>query len=625
LEDQSAAAATLSLMPVNASVRPRRLMRRPIRTAPRPLARPIPRLLARPITRFLTRLLTRSSLSFAAGLLGLLLVAAAAVASPVVPGRPVSTADVTTNLVHAVPRSFLGFSMNVEEMEGFTDPPADSAFTSIINNVLNTNGNGPFVLRLGGTYIDSSYWDGDEGLVLPMYQANPAFSVNLDQAWMDSLANVVRLTGSKVILNVNAEAHSPQMASDFIADAEQTLPAGSLSAVAIGNEPDDYNNPIIPVARNAAWARGLTPATYASIFGNYARALHATVASIPLAGPESTGGESNWTSTLLQRDAGQVGLVTSHVYPLNACAPPGSPTYPSVFKYLQNSLVQGTTASLDSLTQLAANLNLPYRLTELGSGTCGGLNGVNNTFATSLWVVNQLFSFISAGLDGVNVHLRADTPNTAIEQDPNLTSGLQAEPLLYGLAAFTDALEPDDVLTQVTGQIQPNVSVWAVYGSEGWHLVLVNGSSSSQLIDLTVPATGAMSLTPLSAPSPWSSQVTFGGQTITPQGTWSGALDTTDVQPSNGVYPVVLGPASATIAAVGAAPGTSITAAIKRHTAAKRTPSPRSGKPGRRTPGTRKPGRRTPGTRKPGRPKLGPRKPRRRSAGPRKPRRRSAT
>jgi hypothetical protein len=326
-----------------------------------------------------TRRLTRTSLRMAAGLVGLLLVPAVATASPVVPSRPVSAADVTTTLVQTVPQSFLGLSMNVEEMEDFTNPPEESAFTSIINNVLNTNGNGPFVLRLGGTYVDSSYWNGDESLVLPMYQANPAFSVFLNQAWMNSLASVVQQTGSKVILNVNAEAHAPQMASDFIQDAEQTLPAGSLSAVAIGNEPDDYNNPIIPVARNAAWARGLTPATFASIFGNYARALHRTVGSIPLAGPESTGGESNWTSTLLQHDSGQVGLVTSHIYPLNACATPGSSTYPAVTKYLQNSLVQDTTASLQSLLQIADNLHLPYRVTELGSGTCGGLAGVNNT------------------------------------------------------------------------------------------------------------------------------------------------------------------------------------------------------------------------------------------------------
>jgi len=524
-------------------------------------------------SRRLTLRQTLRSLCVVAGSLGALLIPAVAAASPVVSSRPVSAVNVTTTLVRAVPTSFLGFSMNVEEMEDFTNPPEGSAFTTIINNILNTNGNGPFVLRLGGTYVDSSYWNGDESLVLPQYQANPAFSVYLNQTWMDSLADVVQQTGSKVILNVNAVAHSPQMASDFIQDAENTLPSNSLMAVAIGNEPDDYNTAVIPVARNAAWARGLTPATFASIFGTYARVLHRTAAGVPLAGPESTGGETNWTSVLLQHDAAQVGLVTSHIYPLTACAAPGTATYPTVFKYLQNSLYQGTTNGLSSLMTLANNLNLPYRLTELGSGTCGGVAGVNNSFATSLWVINQLFSFMSAGLDGVNVHLRADTPNTAIEQNPALTSGLQAEPLLYGLAAFANALEPNDVLTQVSGPLQPNVSVWAVYGSEGWHLVLVNGSSSSQLVNLTVPATGAMTVTPLSAPAPWSGQVTFGGQTITPQGTWSGALDSSQVQPSNGAYPVVLPPASAVVADVSATPGTTISAAIKRHTTAKQRAS----------------------------------------------------
>lgn len=524
--------ATLRVMPVNASAR----SRRPTSVALRLLA---------------------------VGLLLCLLLPRSASASPVVPGRPVSSPTVTTTLLKAVPKSYLGFSMNVEEMEGFTDEPA---FSNIINNILNTNasGNGPFVLRLGGTYVDSSYWEGDESEVLPLYQANPAYSVYLDQEWMDSLASVVRQTGSHVILNVNAVAHSPQMAQDEISAAEQTLPAGTLMAVAIGNEPDDYNNPIIPVARNQAWARGLTPTTYASVFGDYAKLLSQRFPNLPLAGPESTGATSNWTSTLLQHDGPQVGLVTSHVYPLNACAAPGTAEYPALFKYLQNSLVQETTQYLQSLMALAQSRDLPYRLTELGSGTCSGLWGVNNTYVTSLWVLNQLFSFMAAGLDGVNIHLRADTPNTAIQQTSTNSSGLQPEPMLYGLAAFADALEPDDVLTQVTGALQPNVSVWALYGDSGWHLVVINDSSSSQLVDLSLPATGTMTLTALSAPAPWSTTVTFGGQTINPDGTWSGPLQQTDVQPSNGVYPVVLPPTSAVIADVAAAPGTTITAPQKR-------------------------------------------------------------
>ncbi|MGH2844128.1 MAG: hypothetical protein ACRDKL_11180 [Solirubrobacteraceae bacterium] len=515
--------------------------------------------------RHALRGLTLPILAAAAAVLVVALGAPVAAADPpVLPGEQVSSAAVSTNLVRTVPQSFLGFSMNVEEMEDYTQLPA---FTAIINNVLNTSasGNGPFVLRLGGTYVDSSYWDGEESQVLPMFQAAPAFAVQLDQNWMNSLANVVRQTGSKVILNVNAVAHDPQMATDFVRDAEQTLPAGSLMDVAIGNEPDNYNNPIIPVARNDAWSRGLTPATYASLFGSYARVLHTNFPGLGLAGPESTGSWSRWTSTLLQKQAGKVGLVTSHVYPLNACAPAGSAQYPALDTYLQSSLVTQTTQSLQYLLSLAQNLGLPYRLTELGSGTCGGVDGVNNTFVTSLWVINQLFSFVSAGLDGVNIHLRANAPNTALAQSSATASGLQPEPLLYGLAAFASALEPGDALTQVTGTLQPDVNVWALYGSEGWHLALVNTSSSPQLVDLSLPAAGQMAVTPLSAPAPSSTSVSFGGQTITPGGSWSGPLQQTDVQPSGGSYPVLLGPDSAAIADVAALPGTTITASAEEH------------------------------------------------------------
>ena len=509
-----------------------------------------------------------SLLGAALASVALLLTPGSASAQSVVAGRPVSTVSVTTNEVAAIPKSFLGFSMNVEEMEGFTNLPA---FDSILNNLLNTDavGNGPFVLRLGGTYVDSSYWENDESQVLPIYQANPAFTVTLNQAWMNSLASTVQQTGSKVILNVNAVAHDPNMAADEIADAEQTLPKGSLLAVAIGNEPDDYNNPIIPVARSQSWARSLTPANYASLFANYARTLRARFPGITLAGPEATGASTDWTSELLQRDAGLVGLATSHVYPLNACAVPGQEAYPTIAKYLQNWLYQSATQGLSNLLTLAQRLHISYRLTELGSGTCGGVSGVNNTFATSLWVINQLFSFVSAGLDGVNVHLRADTPNTAIMQSTSSASGLEPEPLLYGLAAFVDALEPNDVLTQASGQIQPNVSVWPVYGSDGWHVALVNYTSSPQLVELSLPATGTMTVTPLTAPTPWSTDPTFGGQTITDTGTWSGPLSATDSLPTGGVYKVVLAPTSAAIADVQAAPGTTITALKK--SSAKRT------------------------------------------------------
>ena len=506
----------------------------------------------------------------AAALLGL---AASAEAQSVVPGRPVSTVTIGTNLVQQIPQSFLGLSINEEEMEDFTNQPA---FLNIINDILDppSSGAGPFVLRVGGTYSDSSYWQGDQSQVLPEYQDDSGLEYTLNQGWMNSLAGVMQATGGKAIINVNAVAHDPQMAADVVRAAEQTLPAGSLMAVAIGNEPNLYTLANNTVANNTAWVRAFTPDQYSSVFGSYAQTLRKDFPTLTLAGPESSGATTNWTSQLLQADAGQVGLVTSHVYPLNACDTPGNGFYPTIGHYLTNTLVSETTSSLAQLLTLAHSIGLPYRLTELGSATCNGVSGVNDTFATSLWVINQLFSFITAGLDGVNVHLRTNEPNTAIM---NTGAGLQAEPLLYGMAAFVDALQPNDVLTGTSGQLQPNVDIWPVYGSDGWHVALVNYTASSQLVELSLPATGTGTITQLTAPSPTSSAVTFGGQTITSNGTWSGPLNVVDSEPVNGTYPVVLPPASAAIFDVAAAPGTTITAQAK--TKAKTTKNAKAKRP----------------------------------------------
>ena len=219
---------------------------------------------------------------------------------------------------------------------------------------------------------------------------------------------------------------------------------------------------------------------------------------------------------------------------------------------------------------IAENADIPFRLTEFDSATCGGTLGVSNTFVTSLWMINQLFSLLQAGVSGVNLHLNPTLANAMILQTSSSTTGLEPRPSLYGMAAFNSALQPDDVMTQVTGSIQPNVSVWSLHGSEGWSLALVNSSSTSQLVDLSIPATGQMTVTPLTASAPWSTTAAFGGQTIDDDGEWSGAPNASDVQPAGGVYPIVLPPTSAAIAHVAAAPGVTITAAIKHRANKKR-------------------------------------------------------
>ena len=459
--------------------------------------------------------------------------------------RPAPTSSVTVTGVPlaAVPTSFMGLSMNVEEMQAFTSQPAFTQFVKLIE----PSGGGPFMLRLGGTFADSSYWNGETSQIMPEFLAPAADRVTLNNAWLASLARVAGATGSDVIINVNAAAHDPQMALNFVQAAQRELPAGSLSAVAIGNEPNLYPLGYDGItAGTASWVRRFSPIRYDTLFSLYANLLHRHLPSLTLAGPELSMPTAPWLESLLANDAGQVGLATEHYYAYNACATAGSSGYPALHKYFRATNIGQATAAIAVAVRAAHSAGLPYRLTELGSSTCSGLPAVTDTFATSLWGLDQLYALVAAGVNGINFHLRANEPNSAIETIPG--GGLQAEPLLYGIAAFTSTLGPNAVLDQVTGVLPSNVKVWAVQSSYGYRLAMINDTTQRERVDVHLPTTAAMSVRALSAPTPWAQSASFGGQTISGSGTWQGPLRTQTVTPVTGSYWFTIPPGSAEIA-----------------------------------------------------------------------------
>ncbi len=63
-----------------------------------------------------------------------------------------------------------------------------------------------------------------------------------------------------------------------------------------------------------------------------------------------------------------------------------------------------------------------------------------------------------------------------------------------------------------------------------------------------MPTTQPMSVRALTAPTPWSGSATFGGQTISASGTWTGTLHSSTVTPVTGDYWFTIPPDSAQIA-----------------------------------------------------------------------------
>jgi hypothetical protein len=455
---------------------------------------------------------------------------------------PTSRVTVTSTALQQVPTSFLGLSMNVDEMEDYTQQPYFPNFVTLIT----PNGDGPFVLRVGGTYADTAYWNGETSQIMPQYVAPLVDQVTLNDAWLESLAGVVQQTGSKVILNVNAADHDPEMALNLVQAAERDLPADSLSAVAIGNEPNLYTAGYLGITRSSAsWVKNFNAVRYDTLYSLYATLLRRHFPTLTLAGPELSAPTSPWLTSLLEHDPGQVGLATEHYYAYSACAALGSSGYPVLYKYYRITNISTATAAMIPAIQAAQTANVPYRLTELGSSTCLGLPLVNDTFATSLWGLDQLFQLLADGVSGVNFHLRAAEPNSAIHAD---SSGLTAEPLLYGIAAFASTLGPNAQLNQVSGLLPSNVAVWAVQSDNGYSLALINDTTERERVRVAMPTSGPMTVKALTAPSPWAGTATFGGQTIGGTGQWQGTAHVSTVEPATGDYWFTIPPDSAEIA-----------------------------------------------------------------------------
>ena len=450
---------------------------------------------------------------------------------------------VTSSALHTVPTSFLGLSMNVEEMEDYTEQPDFPNYVKLIT----PDGDGPFVLRLGGTFVDASYWNGEISQIMPQYLAPAYDRVTLDDAWLQSLSGVVSATGSDVILNVDAADHDPQMALNLVEAAERDLPPGTLSAVAIGNEPNLYSAGYDGITKTtASWVKNFSALRYDALYSLYANLLERHLPSLRLAGPELSSPTAPWLQSLLSYDAGQVGLATEHYYAYNACAAAGSANYPELHKYFTATDISQATAG-----DAGGHRRRPQRR-----------SGVPPDRARLLHMPG------TAGGDG---HLRDHPlgPRPALrvggrrrrrrELPPACERAQLGDPRLRerrpqrGAAALRNRglrqhVGPERAAQPGHRRAASNLKVWAVQSSSGYSVALINDTLQRERVRVTMPTNLPMQVKALTAPSPYAQSATFGGQTISASGTWQGTRDAQTVTPVTGSYWFTIPPDSAEIA-----------------------------------------------------------------------------
>jgi hypothetical protein len=454
--------------------------------------------------------------------------------------------SVTGNVTGHVDSGFLGLSFEIRGIEGYTgdDPKAvNPVFEQLIRNI--DPGQRP-TLRLGGDTGDWT-WYPVAGMSRPL-----GVRYSLSNRWLAVMKSLAQAVDARMIMAVNLEVNSTRVAATEAHEFIAGIGSPWLEALQLGNEPELYNV-LAWYAHNNVPVYGRPPSwDIADFLSNYAK-IARSMPDFELAGPEV--GSPAWvdaTGQFLQSEP-RVKIVTVHRYALG-CDPSQPAT---ITELLSDSATRTFTAGLGPALSAAHQHGDQIRLDESNSVSCGGQEGLSNTFAAALWDLDVSFEVAQRGFNGINFHTREGIANElfTFNESHKVWSG-DVEPDYYGLLAFAQA---GSTILGTTGPTFGPLHVWATKAPDGTQrVVLINMAQKSGRTVALHGTTGAKSVTlvRLTAPSPGATGgVRFDGESFA-SGTKTGLLvgkpaTITIHRSRNGTYSVWVPPTSAAVVDLG--------------------------------------------------------------------------
>jgi Glycosyl hydrolase family 79 C-terminal beta domain len=462
-------------------------------------------------------------------------------------------------LGNAVPGAFVGISLEYGTVFSAELPGpggADPVLARLIRNL--SPGHAP-IIRVGGDSGDKTWWP-VAGMPRPR-----GIDFALTPAWLADARALARSARARLILGINLEADSTQVASTEAQHLLAGVGRRNIAALEIGNEPELYS--AIPWwvtrAGQKGFGRPLTynPAAYMKDFAKIAGALP----RVPLAGP-STGADA-WMAGLgsLLSANPSLRLATFHAYALDPdgdafrgrdCPTAiGEPAHPSVAALLDSYASQTLVQDALPYVAIAHSHGIPFRIDEMNAITCAGTPGVSNTSASALWVLDELFRLVRAGVDGVNIHTWRGSAGKLFEVHYRYGRWAgSVAPEYYGMLMFVKAAPPGSRLLSTGASTAGPLRSWAVETPDHRiNVVLINdGLKHTRWVLVRPPAAGRRAtLERLEAPSARATNgITLAGQSFaahTTTGRLAGAVQATILQPSGGAYLVRLPAASAAL------------------------------------------------------------------------------
>src|SRR5579864_9243925 len=430
----------------------------------------------------------------------------------------------TRTLGRQIPKDFVGFSLEVSTagqglarfaQGGSNAPPRavyalgtpgapNQGFFQLMRNL------GPGILRLGGNSQDNTCWK-------PASAPHPGrCQGELTSADLHLYSEAAKATGWRLIVGLNLKQNSSQWAlSEVTQGIARELTPPHVLGLELGNEPDLFGEPERP--------KSYSPAELVKDFRAYSDMFksNATAREYPVIGPAIC---CRWRNAqdlgafLDGVGASTLKLVTVHEYARTVC----DGRRVTAEELLAPELMTRFNHAARTWVAAAHQRKLPIALAETNSASCGGMPGVSNAFASTLWGLDWLFSNAEDGFTSVNFHISyrpggssynpVDTYRGAGGAYENI-----ARPLYYAMYLFARSASGRHLLPATT-QSAANVRAYATAACPACavNVVVLNkdlSASGRVRVHLSSPF-GTATLLLLQAPAlaSQSGEVTYGGK-----------------------------------------------------------------------------------------------------------------
>lgn len=439
----------------------------------------------------------------------------------------------------AVPQRFLGLSFEAAALGQVADLSRHGDLIKLLRSL------GPGMLRFGGITADENVAWIDASTPRPSWASS-----TIDEAQLRAIGTLARRTGWQVLLTVGMAHFEPQSAAREVAAAHSAL-GPYLAAVELGNEPDSYG---AHGYRQVPWiAQGYEEQATA-----YREAIEALTPGVRIAGPDVSGSGAfqEWgeEEALAQKPA----LLTGHHYPLGCAQQP-----PPTIEELLSPVIRNLEArSLATYLKIAQSNGIPLRIDETNTVSCGGVVGISNTFASTLWATSYITQAMAAGAAGINLESSPTncvgyTPLCAPDPSAFAHGKLRAQPEWYALLLTSSLVGAHPLPNTIAAETTPNLVASSFLAPDHTIKVMLVDDEPPGASPLAVhlnlgEAMGEASVVRVTAASQSATDgVLLGGHAVATNGSWADTYPASALgSAASGTLSLELGASSAALVAI---------------------------------------------------------------------------